>query len=40
MESAHPLEEAQKIARAASAYFDQVMQPGDQRLANRDPVGN
>lgn len=40
MESAHPLEDAQKMARSAGAYIDKVMQPGDQRLANRDPLGH
>lgn len=40
MESTHPLETAKKIASAAGAYVDQVMEPGDQRVANRDPIGD
>lgn len=39
MQSAHPIETAKKIASAAGNYIDQVMEPGDQRVINRDPVG-
>lgn len=40
MGSTDPLETAKKIASAAGAYVDKVMEPGDQRLANRDPIGD
>lgn len=40
MESSRPLETAKKIVSAAGTYIDQVIQPGDQRVANRDPIGN